>query len=666
MTSRQDAGGSTWRADIDGLRAVAILAVVAYHFFPAAWQGGFIGVDVFFVISGYLITRILLASMDAGRFSIASFYARRIRRIFPALVLVLGAVMLAASLLLYEDERAAVGRHVVGGAAFVSNLVLWREAGYFDAAIESKPLAHLWSLGVEEQFYIVWPLVLWATLRRGATLAAVLALVAASLLAGIWIVQREQATAFYLPVFRFWELLAGGALVLLERRGSPAWQQRHASALSGAGFALLALGFLCIHSGLRFPGAWALLPVCGTCLVIAAGPHASMNRRLLANRAMVWIGLISFPLYLWHWPVLALARITFNAEPDWRGMLLLAAVSLVLSALTWRLLEAPVRAPGHGRRKVAVLATAMLAAAGCGFALQRGAGMLSPAIESARYVPQRPAAGLGTHPVLRGECGIDDPVQRAMVLHCLRDGREPARLALVGDSKAEALYEGLVDTSLPSSRWLFIGGSLAHSSVVPVLSEDRAFRRHQPPSVLALESIARNAHIDTVAIAVATRALFELPRDDSIADLPRAADPAAAREGLKRFVAGLLAAGKRVVLVVDNPTLPDVRKCLSGPRVRPPAALASWFSVRQEVSCGVALQDHLELSARYRALLEEVRRQAPDRIAIFDTLPLLCEKTAGRCGMIDDGGVLYSYSDHISLHAARKIGAALNQQLARP
>jgi peptidoglycan/LPS O-acetylase OafA/YrhL len=160
-------GGTSWRPDIDGLRAVAILAVVGYHFFPRWWQGGFVGVDIFFVISGYLITRILLSSADAGRLDLLAFYARRVRRILPALAVVLAAVSAAGWLVLYDDERVPLGTHVAAGAAFLSNIVLWRESGYFDAAIETKPLAHLWSLGIEEQFYIAWPLLLWWALRSG-------------------------------------------------------------------------------------------------------------------------------------------------------------------------------------------------------------------------------------------------------------------------------------------------------------------------------------------------------------------------------------------------------------------------------------------------------------------------------------------------------------------
>lgn len=660
------AGGPAWRADIDGLRGLAILAVVGYHFFPRAWQAGFVGVDIFFVISGYLITGILLSSGEAGRSALLSFYARRVRRIFPALAVVLAAVMLAGWLLLYDDERVPLGAHVVGGTAFLSNIVLWRESGYFDAAIESKPLAHLWSLAVEEQFYIVWPVLLWLVLRSRRAPAIVAALMASSLLACAWLVQRDAATAFYVPVFRFWELLAGALLVLAERRGLLDWLRPRAALLSFAGFALLALAFLLVHSGLRFPGWWAVLPVAGSTLLIAAGPQAPLNRVLLANRPMVWIGLVSFPLYLWHWPVVTFARIVFNTEPHWPGMLLLLAFSFILAWLTWKVVERPVRAPGQGSRKVAVLATAMVALAASGALLREVQDLRPRAPELARRMAPHPSHDLSRNPALKGECGLRDASQRQLLLHCLRDEREPERLALVGDSKAEALYDGLVRTSSASGRWLFMGGSLQHSSLVPVLSSELRFASYQAPSLLVLETLARNPRIETVAIATATRALFPLAREDSIEDLPDLADPAEARAGLARFVAELLGTGKRVVLIVDNPSLPDPRKCLLPARFIPPQPLGAWFAVDGPGHCRIGLQRHRELSARYRALLEDIRNLAPERIAIFDTLPYLCDSPTDSCNPSDAEGPLYSYSDHISGHAARKIGLALNRALERP
>ena len=204
-----------YRPDIDGLRAIAVLAVIGFHAFPAWIRGGFVGVDVFFVISGYLISTILLTGMERGSFRFSQFYMRRIRRIFPALIVVLLACMVAGWLVLFSFEYKALGKHVAGSAAFVSNFVLWNEAGYFDKAAATKPLLHIWSLGIEEQFYIVWPLLLYLVWKRkAATLALLLLLLTFSFTFNV--LSSDPAADFYSPLTRFWELMAGAVLAYLS------------------------------------------------------------------------------------------------------------------------------------------------------------------------------------------------------------------------------------------------------------------------------------------------------------------------------------------------------------------------------------------------------------------------------------------------------------------
>jgi peptidoglycan/LPS O-acetylase OafA/YrhL len=349
----------TYRPDVDGLRAVAVLAVLAYHAFPLSAPGGFAGVDVFFVISGFLITGIILDALKDGSFSFADFYWRRVRRIFPALILVLAASLALGWLLLLPDEFMQLGKHVAAGAGFVSNIVFWREAGYFDGAAELKPLLHLWSLGVEEQYYLAWPLLLF--LFRGSPqrmLAMIGALAAASFAANLWLTAERPTAAFYLPVTRFWELLAGGLLAFF------AVQEKYSDLKATCGLALLAGAFLLLHGQRDFPGWWALLPVLGTALLVWAGPGAWINRHLLANRAMVYVGLISYPLYLWHWPLLSYARIVQGGEPPAALRWGLLAASLLLAALTYELVEKKIRfarRPALRRASFPALAASMAA-----------------------------------------------------------------------------------------------------------------------------------------------------------------------------------------------------------------------------------------------------------------------------------------------------------------
>src|SRR4029078_10282619 len=205
--------------DIDGLRAIAVLSVVLFHAFPSLCPGGFVGVDIFFVISGFLISTIIFANLERDTFSFFEFYSRRIRRIFPALVLMLAASYAFGWFALYADEYRQLGKHVAGGAGFVSNFVLGSEKGYFDNAAETKPLLHLWSLGVEEQFYIIWPLLLWISWRCRLNLLTITCAVAAvSFYLNVREVHTDPAAAFYLPQMRFWELMAGAALAYLNLR----------------------------------------------------------------------------------------------------------------------------------------------------------------------------------------------------------------------------------------------------------------------------------------------------------------------------------------------------------------------------------------------------------------------------------------------------------------
>ncbi|HEY3858787.1 MAG TPA: acyltransferase, partial [Gammaproteobacteria bacterium] len=323
-----------YRPDIDGLRALAVLAVLGFHAFPQAVGGGFIGVDVFFVISGFLISSILFANFEHQSFTYSGFYSRRIRRIFPALVVVLTAVFVAGWFLLLPGEYRQLGRYMAAGSGFVSNLLSWHEAGYFDNASDTKPLLHLWSLGVEEQFYILWPLLIGICWKyRFNFLAVTLLVAAASFGVNIYCATHYPDADFYSPLSRFWELMLGGALayVTLHR---PALLPKSGNLLAVLGLVMIAAGLRFIRADDAFPGWWALLPAVGTLLLMTAPTTAWINRHLLSNRPMVGIGLISYPLYLWHLPLLAMARIMYlDTPPAWISAVLLLT-SFVLATAT--------------------------------------------------------------------------------------------------------------------------------------------------------------------------------------------------------------------------------------------------------------------------------------------------------------------------------------------
>lgn len=321
-----------YRADIDGLRAIAVLAVLIFHAFPALLPGGFIGVDIFFVISGYLISSIVMKSAEDGRFSIADFYARRIRRIVPPLLAMIVTSLVLGWSILLPDEYAQLAKHALAGIGFISNIVLWQESGYFDSAAHLKPFLHLWSLGVEEQFYIFWPLILILVIRRGLPfLGVALFILAGSFAINIALTSTAGTAGYFLLPGRAWEMLAGAILAWRLRHHGPLFAagSRIANAVGLLGLLLIALGLWLIDKDKAFPGWWAILPVLGTVLLIAAGERSLTSTLILARKPMVAIGLISFPLYLWHWPLLSFARILHGEAapvPLLGGLLVLSGV----------------------------------------------------------------------------------------------------------------------------------------------------------------------------------------------------------------------------------------------------------------------------------------------------------------------------------------------------
>jgi peptidoglycan/LPS O-acetylase OafA/YrhL len=371
-----------YRPDIDGLRAVAVVAVLGFHAFPDAFPGGFTGVDIFFVISGFLISGIILGELQAGTFTFGQFYARRVRRIFPALALVLGATLFLGWLCLSPYEYEQLGGHVAAGAGFVSNLLLFHESGYFDTDSALKPLLHLWSLGVEEQYYLLWPLLLFALRRHMHSIFwLILGVAATSFVLNILLVHRQPSAAFYLPATRFWELMIGSIAAYRElyaaRRFEMSPPVRNFTAFAGVSFLLLA--FALVHDGHGFPGWWALLPTAGAVLLIQAGPDAWINKNLLANRAVVYVGLISYPLYLWHWPLLTYARILYAGVPPVGVRIGALLFGVALAWATFELVEKRVRRLGRGPTAVR---TAGLAGAAVGMLAVVGVLVVTDVVKS--------------------------------------------------------------------------------------------------------------------------------------------------------------------------------------------------------------------------------------------------------------------------------------------
>jgi peptidoglycan/LPS O-acetylase OafA/YrhL len=334
---------SKYRPDIDGLRAIAVLAVIAYHAFPTVLGGGFAGVDVFFVISGFLISSILFEQIQHHQFDIIGFYRRRICRSFPALLVVLVFSFGIGEIALFRNEFDEFVKELINGTRFTANFYFWKSFGYFDPAASVKPLLHLWSLAIEEQFYIVWPVFLWilyrARLGWGAALVTLLLL---SCGIHVYLMHADPIADYYSPFARAWELALGSLVAYSTMRNRWTLSSRIADTIGITGIIGLFASLILVRSD-QYPGLQAFLPTTATALILVAGKSAWSNRTVLSARPLVAIGLISYALYLWHWPLLTYARILEGETPAVGMRLSMLAIAFIFSWMTYLFIERPTR-----------------------------------------------------------------------------------------------------------------------------------------------------------------------------------------------------------------------------------------------------------------------------------------------------------------------------------
>jgi peptidoglycan/LPS O-acetylase OafA/YrhL len=446
----EGSGRLKYRADIDGLRAVAVLPVVAYHAGFSQIPGGFVGVDVFFVISGFLISGIVQSEIEAGGFSLVSFYERRVRRILPALFVMMAAATLAAVWLLLPAELVSYGRSLAAATLSGSNIWFWQTANYFDETAAQAPLLHTWSLAVEEQFYLVLPGLL--LLSRGVsrrTLCWIIGAVAlVSLAWSAFSVRHQPEAAYYLLPSRAWELALGALLAFGFPPASPNRWLREAAGFGG--LAAIAYAMLTLTVKTPFPGLAALAPCLGTAAVLWAGQGGdSLVRRVMSFKPLVWVGLISYSLYLWHWPVIVFQNAGLLLGDDISPKLeklILVAVSLALAWASWWLVERPFRKRDVvGRRLVFTLAgigAALLVLVGLGLGWASGLPGRLP--EHAAWTGSW--IGYDQRAAYReGSCFVTARARQFFAYdHCLSGVPGRPTYLLIGDSHAAALSSGLI------------------------------------------------------------------------------------------------------------------------------------------------------------------------------------------------------------------------------
>ncbi|MCI5193902.1 MAG: acyltransferase [Candidatus Electrothrix sp. AU1_5] len=385
-----------YRPDIDGLRAIAVLLVVGYHAFPERLPAGFIGVDIFFVISGFLITTIIHEELVNKKFTYTYFYKRRIKRIFSALLLLLCANCFIGWFVLFPDELQRLGVHIYSVNAFISNFILWAESGYFDSASELKPLLHFWSLGIEEQYYILWPLVVALGVRYNIKYLFIFLFVSSFLSNIITVKYFSLIDSFYLPHNRAWELMAGSLLALFVRQETEKSSRTHVQFitfwLSLVGLLCIVISLLLINDQRDFPGWWALFPVAGAaCLILSQ--QSFFNRYVLSNKYIVYVGLISYPLYLWHWSLLSYAHIT--GYTSLVHIFFFITCAFIFSILTYEFIEKRIRKNTH-RATVPVLLVLSLLFALLGYCMSIG--VLEPRNNTSGIKKASEAAGDWEYP----------------------------------------------------------------------------------------------------------------------------------------------------------------------------------------------------------------------------------------------------------------------------
>jgi peptidoglycan/LPS O-acetylase OafA/YrhL len=631
-----------FRTDINGLRAWAVVAVILYHFGVPGFSGGFVGVDVFFVISGFLMTGICVKGLERGTFSLMGFYLARAKRIIPALVVLCGALLALGWFVLLTPDYLRLGTHTVYSLSFLSNVEFWKEAGYFDIGSHEKWLLHTWSLSVEWQFYMLLPIALWATwaVKAGRTAQALVVGLsfAASFCAAVMVTRSDPSGAFFLLHTRAWEMLGGGLVFLFAQSGTLPPGLR--GWLEKTGLLFIVAAVVLFDKASAWPSWRAMLPVAGAMMVVAA----SGSSPLTANRAAQWLGDRSYSLYLWHWPVcVALFYIEANMLPlAVAGGL---AVTLLLGHLSYHLVEKQAKIVlGPVRwRAASAIALAMVAVALPGIAIwkKRGVpGRFSPAVEMAaaeanNFNPRRPVCHMTK--------GVTSP-------SCMYGGTQ-RKVILAGDSHADAIVTSLANADPGGNagvvQWSYSGCPFLpgmKSTPDYLASVRKDYRCAEFNDWVAAEIERAPASIALVIAGRYSGAAKGANEMGNPEDVPEVyfstiypvATPAYLQEFGANVVRAACRAARQRPVYLMRP-LPEMG-------VDVPKTMSRRISFGQDGEVSIALEDYLRRNAWIIAAQDEAR--ATCGVKILDPLPYLCHD--GRCYGTRAGRALYFDDDHLS------------------
>lgn len=637
-----------YRREIDGLRAIAIVPVFIYHAFPNLIPGGFVGVDIFFVISGYLISLAIFQGIDNNSFSFRDFYARRTRRIFPALVLMLMAVYAAGYFMLLPSELTRLGKNIAAAATFTLNFLLQYDVGYFDASGDRNPILNLWSLCIEEQFYLLFPPIFIVAAKFGLNrLFVILLIILASFSLNVLMIGDQATATFFSPLTRFWEMAVGSLLAHFLPNQKFLEKKTHSLVLSTAGLVLILLSIFLIDKNMAFPGWLAIIPAIGAfCILAAEGENQTSD--LISNKFLVWIGRVSYPLYLWHYPIFAYLRIYEAGEPSVLVMLVGMIISVTLAYLTYAYIEHPIRF-GRFKQTRGILVVLPLVVG------LLSVGVVGKLTQGKRGFPQRinsqevaPASEMTSEHQCRAvglppdaSCIISNPDHHPNV-------------ALIGDSHASHFAAGLQDHTMSHGQNLVV---LSGPGCVPFLDVRTRNVKGDPQTCGEIVSwiysyINENPQINTIYIA--TRGPISLNGktygEEEVAGRYIDSDnyPAAKTQkelfvqSLDRTLARLLNDGKKVFIILDNPELGfNPQLCSDLPLIR-----------QTKLTCAIPRAEVDARNADYREIMREAQSKYPN-INLIDTFKVFCDDSL--CYARKNDRMLYRDNNHLTVFGSKEL-----------
>lgn len=648
-----------YRTEIDGLRALAVVPVILFHAGFKAFSGGFVGVDVFFVISGYLITTILLNDLVAGKFSLVHFYERRARRILPALFLVMFACLPFAWFWLLPQDMKSFSQSLVAVSVFASNILFWQTSGYFDTATELKPLIHTWSLSVEEQYYVLFPLFLLFAWKLGKRwVLGILAVVAVvSLGMAQWGAYTKPAFTFYMLPTRAWELLMGAFVAFYYSEHNIKKHRYWASELGSIlGFALIGYATFAYNDTTPFPSLYALVPTMGAAFIIIFATNKTLVGRLLSSKPFLWIGLISYSAYLWHQPLFAFARHRSLEEPSLQLLAILACLTLPLAYLTWRFIERPFRNKHLVSRTTLFLWAALASVAFICIGL---AGHFTKGFDSRKGMEEFQQLNYSTDELGYIDCKTSFKEEgHAEINYCHSTAKGKVNAIIIGDSHADDKFYG-IEKNDPSRNWAIIG----NSSCPPVLDVDvEADQKNCREKFIAiLDKVVNDQRVETVVLSFFGNYPLETAyaadhiiknRGPGSVKISSSRFKGSSRsdlfyKGLASFVQRLQAANKNIYVVVDIPELPYIPyDCMKG-----------------KPNCEIKIQEVIERQNVHRTMLAKLQKDFPN-IKVFDPLKIFCNSE--RCTYKSEKTVMYRDSHHLTLGGSDLYGQALSDWLNNP